>query len=150
MQIINGANIFTNEQLQIYIQLLGEEYEPKTLIICENRKDLLKCFKYIFPNIIVGCSILAGQIEGIYRPPFDCIMVYVFSENDDGDNLQSQQLYSLHALTHELRHRYQVKNKMKISEQDADDFATKFVNGNSGQISKIMNWSDEWEVEEED
>jgi hypothetical protein len=50
---------------------------------------------------------------------------------------------------HELRHRYQVRNRKKVSEEDADRYASGFVNKRSGLISKIMGWKDEWEVEEE-
>ncbi len=77
--------------------------------------------------------------------------LYLFSENDDGDDKQSKQLYSIHALTHEVRHRWQIRNNYAGDEEiDADEFATKFVNQNSKIIKKIMNWDDEWEVEEED
>jgi hypothetical protein len=152
MDIINCGNIFTNKQLYKYIKFLGTDYIPNKIVICEKRTDIFKYIKHTFISIIGYriFQILFGQIEGIYNPSFDLAIIYVFSENDDGDDLQSKQLYSLHAITHELRHRYQVVNKLKISEKDADEFATSFVNNNSEKISKIMKWKDEWEVEEED
>lgn len=95
---------------------------------------------------------MLGKDEGHFYITSDLICIFVFSENDDGDNKQSYQLYSLHALCHELRHRHQWANKSKLSEdeeeKDADNFATNFMKDNSKKIKKIMKWKSEWEVEE--
>ena len=127
---------------------------PKTIVIHETKADfLIKILKY--PCLILNSAeILSGNLEGIYYSNFDEVHIFVFSQDDDGDDIQSRQLYSLHALLHELRHRYYYENKIESKEskeeKDADKFATKFINKNSEVISKIMDWEDEWTVEEED
>lgn len=154
MKIINNQNYFTDKQLTKIINHLDTYYYPEMIILYETRLDLLR---YIFKiNIIESLSILfdifvwAGKREGFYIPSSDTVMVFIFSENDDGYNRHSKQLYSLHALLHELRHRQQFMTDYKGNEEDdADLFATEFINDNSKILSKIMNWKDEWEVEEE-
>jgi len=70
---------------------------------------------------------------------------------DDGNNKHSKQFSSLHAMIHELRHGYQRRNSIyKNIEEDADNFATDFLNSKSMKISQIMHWKDEWTIEEED
>lgn len=148
MEIINKENILTNKQILTLCNLLSADYFPKKIIIYETRMDLFKSFMISSPILFI--RILLGRIEGSYLIYFDRIHIFVFSQNDDGDNLHSKQFYSLHALLHELRHRYQHLNNLFISEDDADKFATNFLNKKSKKISKIMNWEDEWEIEEED
>ncbi|WP_238442540.1 hypothetical protein [Desulforamulus reducens] len=96
-----------------------------------------------------------GKLEGSYDVQSDVAYLCIFAQTDDGDDFHSKQLYSLHALVHELRHRYQFENNFlteddEASEIDADKFATHFINSNSARISKIMNWQEEWTIEEED
>lgn len=149
MNFINQENIFTTKQLWKYIKLLGNDYRPKEIVVIETRFDIIK---YIFKSLLFSriiLEILLGKIEGLYLPILDRVYIFVFSQNDDGEDKQSKQLYSLHALTHELRHRWQKHNKLPPNEEDADEFATNFINKNSPQISRIMKWKDEWEVEEE-
>lgn len=152
MKIINNQKIFTNHQIESIIKLLGKDYEPSTIIIYETRLDMLKfypsCFNFSLEEF-------CGKLEGSYDELTDIVYICVFAQTDDGNNIHSKQLYSLHALAHELRHRYQyVKNFLTKddikSEKDADRFATNFINHNSSKISKIMHWQDEWTVEEED
>lgn len=155
MRIINSGNYFSNKQLDKIINIYDRDCIPSKLIICENRKELLKLKNNIelieYLSIIFDLTIWFGKVEGVYLESLDTVLVFVFSQNDDGDDVQSKQLYSIHALSHEVRHRMQIKNNYKGDmEQDADNFATKFVARNSKKISKIMNWADEWEVEEED
>lgn len=153
MIIKNNENYFTNQQLKKIIKYLGKDYKPTKLIICETRLDIFKLFYNA--NFGTGVSSLfnifnwLGKIEGIYYQYYDMVIIYVFSENDDGDNKHSKQLYSLHALLHELRHKYQYVNNKEFSENDCDKFATDFINSKSKFVADLMKWKDEWEVEEE-
>ena len=147
MKIINYREFYFKEKEIIqFLNLFNASYIPETIIIYEKRIDL---FRNLFAMGIAFFSIIFGKTEGIYNPNTDIISIFVFSENDDGDNKQSFQLYSLHALCHELRHRFQYNAKLEMSEADADIFATEFMNTNSKSIKKIMKWKNEWEVEEE-
>ena len=153
MRIKNNERYITNKQLNKILKFLGEEYKPKEIIICENRFDLLKlgflhCLLMLLSLRIL--PILIGKVEGIYIPYFDKVCVFIFAQDYDDYNFHSKQFYSLHALLHELRHYYQYIKKTGISELDADNFATKFLNNNSQKIKEIMGWRDEWEVKEED
>ncbi|AQS58638.1 hypothetical protein [Desulforamulus ferrireducens] len=152
MKIINRQNILTNKQIESVIKLMGKDYQPKKIFVYETRFDLIRyyprCFNFSLEEF-------RGELEGSYDPDEDTVYLCVFAQTDDGDDVHSKQLYSLHALAHELRHRYQyVNNRLfhddKKSEKDADNFATNFINRNSRKISKIMGWSQEWTVEEED
>lgn len=154
MDIINNQNYITNKQIKKILNLLGEPYKPETLVIYERRYDFFRSLKRV-PTIVTFYSLFSvfrwlGRLEGIYYAHIDTIVIYLFSENDDGDDTHSKQLYSIHALTHEARHRWQDKTSFSEDyEKDADEYATKFVNRNSKKLSKIMHWEDEWEVEEE-
>ncbi|MTI79643.1 MAG: hypothetical protein FH758_02000 [Firmicutes bacterium] len=152
MKIINKQNIITNKQIDNIIRLLGKDYQPSKIVIYETRFDMLRyyplCFNFTFEEF-------RGELEGSYDQYSDVVYICIYSQTDDGDDLHSKQLYSLHALCHELRHRYQYVNDFMFdddvkSEKDADKFATKTINNKSRQISKIMGWKDEWTVEEED
>ena len=154
MIIINNGNVFTDIQIKKIIRFLGKDYEPRKIVIYETRFDMLRhylqCYNFSIEEI-------KGELEGSYDPATDTVYICVFAQNDDGDDLHSKQLYSIHAMAHELRHRYQaVKNFLTSetdedrSEKDADKFATKFVNHNARKIKEIMGWKDEWTVEEED
>lgn len=150
MEIINNQNIITNRQISDIIQLLGQEYAPHTIVVYETRLDILKFFPRCFNFALDEFS---GELEGVYEESTDTVYIFIFVQTDDGDDVHSRQLYSLHALMHELRHRFQtVTNYLahdeNQAEQDADQFATSFINGKSSRISKIMNWADEWTVEE--
>lgn len=150
MELINRQNIITNNQIQSIIGLLGKDYEPNRIIVYETRSDVIKYYPVCFN---FSLEELRGEIEGSYDESSDTVYICIFAQTDDGDDLHSKQLYSLHALAHELRHRYQAaKNFLakddEFSEKDADRFATKFINSNSARISSIMNWQDEWTVEE--
>ncbi|MCD2348129.1 hypothetical protein [Clostridium guangxiense] len=132
MNIINPQNYFTNKQIQKIIKLLGNNYRPNCIVIYETRTDVLKSmFRYseVFTSFIF---ILLGKIEGLFYQPKNRVSVFIFSENDDGDDKESKQLYSLHALL-----------------EDCDRFATSFLDIHSKEISKIMKWKEEWTVEEE-
>lgn len=152
MKIINNQNIITNKQIEQLVKLLGKDYRPKTIVVYETRLDI---FKFFHHSLGFSLEELRGDLEGTYDEADDTAAIYIFVQTDDGDDRHSKQLYSLHALVHELRHRFQYVNNFltnndEKSEQDADRFATRFINGNSRRISKIMNWPDEWTVEEED
>lgn len=148
MIILNSQNYFTNDQLKKILGKLGDEYDIDLLIIVENRKEL---FKYDGIKMTPMCLIqtLFSQVEGAYLPLTKTIMLFVFAQNEYKD-FQSSQLYSIHALLHELRHAYQWNKELKISEEDSDNFATRYLNKHSKFFTKIMGWEDEWEVEEED
>lgn len=152
MDIINNENIITNNQFNSIINMLDSNYKPKKIIVHETKEDFLNNKSYYKPFSFIRYKrlILNGRIEGIYDEKLDYVYLYMFSQIDDGDDIHSIQFYSLHALIHELRHIYQVKTKRKISEKDADKFATEFINIKSKKISKIMNWEDEWKIEEDD
>lgn len=152
MEILNSQNIITNQQIQSFINILGKDYEPRRIFVYETKSDVIRYYPVCFN---LSLEELRGEIEGSYDESTDTVYICVFAQTDDGDDLHSKQLYSLHALAHELRHRYQaVKNFLtnddELSEKDADNFATKFINSNSAMISSIMNWQDEWTVGEED
>ena len=145
--IINKRqHYFKENQIQQFLKLFQKDYLPKTIIIYEKRIDLLR---NLMPVFLDSIPIMLGKTEGIFYPLTSVICIFVFSENDDGDNKQSHQLYSLHTLCHELRHRYQSIHKTNNHEElDADKFATEFMDNNSSKIRKIMKWKDEWEIEE--
>lgn len=152
MKIINNQNVITNNQIEAIVKFLGKDYTPREIVVYETRFDMLrfytKCGNFSFEEF-------SGSLEGCYDEILDVVYIFVFSQTDDGDDLHSKQLYSLHALVHELRHRYQLVNNYlreneEKSERDADKFATRFINSNSSRISKITNWNEEWTVEEED
>ncbi|SHK46853.1 hypothetical protein [Desulforamulus aeronauticus] len=152
MKIINNQNILTNKQIESIIKLLGKDYTPQRIFVYETRFDLIKYYPQSFN---FSLEEFRGELEGSYDPAADIVYLCIFSQTDDGDDLHSKQLYSLHALAHELRHRYQYVNNRLFhddakSEKDADTFATNFINRNSSKISKIMGWQEEWTVEEED
>jgi hypothetical protein len=120
----------------------------------ETKTDFLKKASKYSALVLDSAEILTGGLEGIYYNDSDEVHIFIFSQDDDGDDIQSHQLYSLHALLHEMRHRYHYINKIDMKETkkeiDADKFATKFINRNSEAVSKIMGWKEEWTVEEED
>jgi len=152
MKIINRENFITRKQIEGILRLLGKDYEPRRLIIYETRFDMIRYYPLCFNFSLEEFS---GELEGSYDQASDTVYVCIFSQTDDGDDFHSKQLYSLHALLHELRHRYQYEKNLFVddddgSEEDADRFATKFINSRSRKISKIMDWKDEWTVEEED
>lgn len=148
MKIYNSGYYFTNEQLGVILDRLGDSYEINHLYIIEKRRDIIK-YGLIFLNIIDFISILLGKLEGNFVPTTKSVMVYVYAQNEY-KNYQSSQLYSLHALLHELCHAYYHNIKKEESEEDCDNFATNYLNKNSKFFSKVMDWKDEWEVEEED
>lgn len=154
MIIINNGNVFTNEQIKKIVMFLGKDYKPGKIVIYESRFDMIRHF---FKCFNISMEELLGKLEGSYDHETDTVYICVFAQNDDGDDLHSKQLYSLHALVHELRHRYQMAHNILTrdeeedkAEKDADLFATEFINKNSAKISKIMGWKEEWQIEEED
>lgn len=147
MIMVNKQNVFTNKQLNKFFNLLGDDYKPNKLIVCEKRIDIIRYL--VIPTSYIQA--FRGKIEGFYSYLSKTVVLFTFAQNDDGNNKQSIQLYSLHALCHEVRHHYQARIKFKgDKELDADRFATNFINNNSRKIKEIMNWRYEWEVEEED
>lgn len=148
MNIYNNQNYFTNKQLLKILNRLGEAYKINKLYIIENKYDLIK-HGVIMINLMDWPEIIRGKIEGYYLPNSKTVIVYVFA-HEEYDDFQSSQLYSIHALLHELRHAYHKNKNIKGSEEDCDNFATKYLNKNSKFFSKLMKWEDEWEVEEED
>jgi len=151
MKIINPQNIINSQQIAGMIKLLGEDYKPQSMVVYETRWDIIrffpKCYNFALEELL-------GKLEGAYNEATDTVYLFIFVQTDDGDDVHSKQLYSLHALVHELRHRFQTVTNYLTgddvrAEEDADQFATAFINQNSRQISKIMNWQDEWTVEEE-
>lgn len=152
MKILNSQKFITNSQIESIINLLGKDYRPARIVVYESKFDILK-FSAQYLNF--SMEEFTGQLEGTYDESSDTACIFIFAQTDDGDDFHSKQLYSLHALVHELRHRYQYVNNYlreddERSEKDADRFATRFINNNSRKISKIMGWKDEWTVEEED
>jgi len=146
MKITNTREFyFKNKQIKKFVKLFDKEYMPEAIIIYEKRIDL---FRNLFPIGLSFFPILFGRTEGFYNINNDTICLFVFSENDDRDDKQSFQLYALHALCHELRHRFQYATHKVMSEEDADTFATSFMDKYSYAIKNIMKWEDEWEVEE--
>lgn len=150
MKIINPQTYFSNKQLKKIIELVGSGYKPDCIVIYESRRDVIKnifSYREVFTSFI---SILLGKTEGLFWQPKNRVSVFIFSENDDGDDRESKQLYSLHALLHELRHVYQEKHRINGNEEiDCDRFATNFLDVHSKEIKQIMQWKDEWTVEEE-
>jgi hypothetical protein len=147
MNIRNKGNVFTNKQIEKFLKLFDEDFRNLTFVFYESRIDLLK---YFMVNIFI-IEALLGKLEGTYSVISNRINVFIFAQTDDGEDIQSKQLYSFHALTHEIRHYIQAREGFTGNkEKDADEFATKFIKRKSKQISKIMKWKDEWEVKEED
>jgi Zn-dependent peptidase ImmA (M78 family) len=153
INIINNENYFTNNQLRDLMNMLDNKYLPSKLIICETKKDVLKLYKnialYEYIILLLDITIWTERVEGMYLKQRDTIIIYMFSQNYVNDKL-SKQLYSIHTLMHELRHVWQHRTGYKGNkENDADKFASKIVHQKSKKVSRIMNWKDEWEVEEE-
>jgi len=150
MKIINPQTYFSNKQVKKIIELAGRIYRPDCIVIYETRSDVLKNIFNCTEILTSFMSILLGKTEGLFWQPKNRVSVFIFSENDDGDDRESKQLYSLHALLHELRHVYQEKHKINGDEEiDCDKFATNFLDVHSKEIKQIMQWKDEWTVEEE-
>jgi hypothetical protein len=154
MNIENKGTYYSNDQLEKIIKKMALNTLPNELIICEKRKDLFHYIRRVNVidrfSLLLDITIWSGKVEGIYFEKSKTIFIFVFSQTDDGLDYQSKQLYSLHSLTHEMRHVWQQRNNFtKDVEEDADHFATKFINSNSEYLSKVMKWEDEWEVEEE-
>jgi hypothetical protein len=146
MEIINHREYYlSKKRIKKFLNLFEKSYRPRTIIIYEKRLDVLRNIRPVGLSVF---GVLLGKTEGLYILDTDTVCVFVFSENDDGDDRQSFQLYSLHALCHELRHRFQHKTGQPMTEEDADAFATLFMKKYAHAIKKIMGWEDEWEVEE--
>lgn len=146
MEIINHREYYlSKKRIKKFLNLFEKIYRPRRIIIYEKRMDVLR---NIGPVGLSVFEVILGKTEGLYILDTDTVCVFVFSENDDGDDQQSFQLYSLHALCHELRHRFQYKTGKPMTEEDADAFATLFMKKHARAIKKIMGWEDEWEVEE--
>lgn len=150
MKVINNQNILTNQQIEGIVKLLGKNYKPRTLVVYETRLDIIK----FYPQCLnFSLDEFSGELEGTYDESTDTVYLFIFVQTDDGDDVHSKQLYSLHALVHELRHRFQAATNFltaddERSERDAGYFATHFINSNSRKISKIMHWDEEWIIEE--
>jgi hypothetical protein len=148
MEIINHSKIFKKRQIEEFINLLGEGYTPNKIIIHNNNRTI----KGLMLTPWTYFEALKGKLEGVYHYPTRTVQIFVYAQ--DG-GWHSKQLYSLHALVHELRHQYQILNDMddymsnKEQEEDCDKFATEFINSHSKKISKILRWKNQWEVEEE-
>jgi len=151
MKIINPQNIINNQQICGMLGILGEDYTPQSIVVYETRWDIIKffpeCYNFAWEELL-------GKLEGAYDEVTATVYLFIFVQTDDGDDVHSKQLYSLHALVHELRHRFQTATNYLTkddvrAEEDADKFATAFINQNSHRITKIMNWQDEWTIEEE-
>lgn len=151
MKIVNRQHKFLKDkQIQKIYSLLPKEYQPKRLIIVDTWFYMLK---YLIPCIldIRYWESLLSKYEGIYFPQFDTIFVFVYAQNYKEYNKADKKLYSIHALLHESRHRWQyVNNFQGDKERDADQFATQFVNNNSFKIFEIMRFKNEWKVEEKE
>jgi hypothetical protein len=152
MVIINNQNIISNKQIERIVKALGRDYRASKIVVYETKLDMIRFYPQCYN---FSMEEFWGKLEGSYDPSSDVAYICIFAQTDDGEDLHSKQLYSLHALVHELRHRYQYVNDYLVdddekAEQDADNFATRFINNQSRRISKIMNWKDEWTVEEID
>ncbi len=147
MNIYNNQKYFTNKQLNKIVDKLGAWYKIESLYIIENKHDLIR-YRLFSISVYDWLEVIQGDIEGLYLPSSKTVILFIYAQADYKD-FQSSQLYSIHALLHELRHAYHKNKGISGSEQDCDDFATKYLNKNSKFFSKIMKWDDEWEVEEE-
>jgi hypothetical protein len=148
---VNDESVFKNMQLDNFIKMFDKDYRPSKVLIYNKRIDV---FKHIFKVNIIATLInissfdyWKGNIEGSFNQALDTVSLYIFAEKYDDNDLQTIQLYSLHTFAHELRHRKQYIN-FQNKEKDANDFATNIINNKSDKVSKIMNWNEEWEVEE--
>lgn len=155
MKIINRERLLLNAQLSKLIDKLGDRYRPAVLMVCETRWDLFRYF-IASPQLITSLadfSLWTGKTEGFYLNTEDMVVIFPFAQTDDGEDRQSIQLYSIHALLHELYHRKQEHHGEEMSEekeeQEADKFATSFINQQSTLIARIMGWDDEWSMWEE-
>lgn len=176
MYIFNKENYITNDQIIKFIDLLGENYRPRCIMIFENRiqyvgysvRNLFK--KNDFNLSIYDC--LRGNTESIYNPFLDKIKLYIFAQNG---NKQIKQLVTLYQLVKDLRRRHyysdDIKKKnillnteyafqigeiaytMEMLQDDGyecmiTNFAKEFMSNNSKVISRIMEWNHEWIIEE--
>lgn len=155
MKIVNGKRTFTNQQLTKIINKLGRKYQPALLVICDSRAELLHHFTAV-PGLFTSLfdlSLWTGKTEGFYLSKDDIVVVFTYSQTDDQEDRHSRQLYSIHALVHELYHRKQAFSRRRMTddeeEQAADRFATSFVNKQSAFLAKVMGWKDQWRMWEE-
>lgn len=144
-----------NSQLNCLIDVLGDAYRPAVLVVCENRRDLVRYFMTM-PRLLTSLadlSLWTGKTEGFYLNAGDIVVICLYAQTDDGADLHSIQLYSLHALLHELFHRRQAHQGTPMSDENeetaADQFATSYINQQSALIARIMEWDDEWTMWEE-
>lgn len=155
MKIVNKGRLLLSSQLDRLINQLGDKYRPSVLVVCENRWDLFQYFITDSQLItsLADISLWTGKTEGFYLNKGDIVVIFPYAQTDGGDDRHSIQLYTLHALYHELFHRMQEHYGEPMTEEEeeaaADIFATSYINRESSLIAGIMEWEDEWSMWEE-
>lgn len=148
-KIFNKQNYFTNEQIQKIFKLLPETYLPRRIYIMEQPSDIddFKATLLLQPSYF---EILANIDETIYIPFFDWLFVFVFAQDYEDYTREDQQLYSIYSMIWACRHKFNLhkfKNEQDKNE-DCRQFAKTFMDEHSAEISDIMRFEDEWEVDE--
>ncbi|WP_137743359.1 DUF3920 family protein [Robertmurraya siralis] len=162
----NKSDILTDNQIQIIIDLLHEDYHDlgMTITIYRNRiqlyKDWLNPIKFYISKHDMKLSI-KGDISGNHLEGI--ISIFPFNYNKKLSNYDKQ-LGVIYSLLHEIRHAYQrihkkhkyYDNKRKYItankngyhsqwvEKDANKFATRFMNRYKDKINGILNQDVNW------
>lgn len=155
MYIKNNEGVITNKQIKSIIELLGSDFEPNKIIVYENKRDIKPLVLNEMNHIQLG-RVLDNSKSAFYEVAEkimkDCTetegIIHLFIFLQKGWSRHSKQFYSIHELILLLyqnkMHRYRHN---KNTEEESVDFATSFMNEHSEEISEIMNWKDEWEIE---
>ncbi|MGJ0846544.1 hypothetical protein ACR77J_07640 [Tissierella praeacuta] len=148
MLILNKENILKNNQIQSIVNLLGHNFAPRKIVVYEKFiEDLRDDFDNLIPTIggyVYNKTTLEIR-DGKYDKFSDIAYLDTYTQ---GKTRHSKQLYSIHGLIGLLYVGKQFREQeISNCEDEAIEFATEFVNKHSEEISKIMGWKDEWEIE---
>lgn len=163
MKIINNSKIFTTEQINKCIKLLGEEYQ--------NLKDELIIYENYTYNVPIGYGLMLGNISfGNYKTTFTLSGEGIVESSEPGiisiylDNIKAcfRELDELKinfvgSLIHELRHAYQrILNPNALCnflgkesyheqwrEKDAEEFSKEVTIKYQKEINEILGISKE-------
>jgi hypothetical protein len=148
---ISLSKILTKPQLQATLDLIDKK---KKYHSDERRILIMSClWQYflldLFNAIISVCRrAYLKEIGGCYHVKFNYIDIFEFNINrgikEDYDSISREdirKLFLLFALFHEFRHKYQHRNKLPITEYDADRFAFKFAESNREKLKEILGFN---------
>ncbi|GLC31216.1 hypothetical protein bsdE14_26260 [Clostridium omnivorum] len=169
MEIINKQKFITNYQIEEIINLLGQEYRPRRIVVFESTLDIIK-------RRIKRClHITEYEVKGMYelqngqkvklRILSDTLEIFL-NYDKDTDNREEKQVNIIYDLVVELRRKYCLGENIKDRQQETIEisdvvnayeellnephgrliyeFASNFMNQNADWLSVIMNWKEKW------